>query len=161
MRSPSVTSAGGQDVPCDVNRPSEPSGCNRGSWIAPWLDRIDRHFDDQGFDDFRPQNASQRFVQAQLLDLVRAGRGQPFRLGRLYRAAQDHVGDRLSALRRLLPGGAADDRRTNRAPVSRGEASGIGRGSHGMLRPALTTGQPRSLGARWPPGNGCVSGMCI
>jgi hypothetical protein len=37
-----------------------------------------------------------------MLDFVRAGRRKPFRLGRLYRPAQDHVGDRLSALGRLL-----------------------------------------------------------
>jgi hypothetical protein len=22
-----------------------------GGWVPPWLDRMDRHFDDQGFDD--------------------------------------------------------------------------------------------------------------
>ena len=34
-------------------------------------------------------------------------------------------------------------------------------GATGCYGLHLTTGQPRSLGARWPPGNGCVSGMCI
>ena len=74
-----------------------------GGWIAPWLDRMDRHFDDQGFNDQRPEDAAQRIVPAQLLDLVRAGRGQPQIPGGLYRPQQDHVGDRLPASRRLLP----------------------------------------------------------
>jgi len=26
-----------------------------GGWIAPWLDRMDRHFDDQGFNDSAPK----------------------------------------------------------------------------------------------------------
>jgi len=25
-----------------------------GGWIAPWLDRMDRHFDDKGFNEFAP-----------------------------------------------------------------------------------------------------------
>ena len=48
-----------------------------GGWIAPWLDRMDRHFDDQGFNDSGLSHAAERAVPAQLLDLVRAGRGQP------------------------------------------------------------------------------------
>ena len=35
-----------------------------GGWIAPWLDRMDRHFDDQGFNDSglktRPSDLFQR-----------------------------------------------------------------------------------------------------
>jgi len=35
-----------------------------GSWIAPWLDRMDRHFDDQGFNNsglkMRPSGLFQR-----------------------------------------------------------------------------------------------------
>ena len=52
----------------------------------------------------RPEDAAERAVPAQLLDLVRAGREQHRRTGRLYRPAQDHVGDRLSASGRVLPG---------------------------------------------------------
>ena len=111
-----------------------------GGWIAPWLDRMDRHFDDQGFNEYRAEDAAERAVPAQLLDLVRAGREQHRRAGRLYRPAQDHVGDRLSASGRLFPGRAADDPRTDRAVVRRGEAPGIGRRRDGVLRPALTTG---------------------
>ena len=59
-----------------------------------------------GLQRFRPDDAAERAVPAQLLDLVRAGRGQHRRAGRLYRAAQDPVGDRLSASGRLLPGRA-------------------------------------------------------
>jgi hypothetical protein len=109
-----------------------------GGWIAPWLDRMDRHFDDLGFNDSAPKTRPSRAVSAQLLDLVRAGRGKHRRAGRLYRPAQDHVGDRLSASGRLLPGRAADDLRTNRSSVSRGEASGIGWRRDGVLQPALT-----------------------
>ena len=74
-----------------------------GGWIAPWLDRMDRHFDDQGFNDSGLKTRPERTVPAQLLDLVRAGRGQPQGARRLCRAAQDHVGDRLPAPGRVLP----------------------------------------------------------
>jgi len=53
---------------------------------------------------FPPEDTSERALPAQLLDLVRAGRRKPLRLGRLYRPAQDHVGDRLSALGGFFPG---------------------------------------------------------
>ena len=56
----------------------------------------------------RPEDAAERALPAQLLDLVRAGREQHRRARRLYRPAQDHVGDRLPASGRLLPGRAAD-----------------------------------------------------
>jgi hypothetical protein len=59
---------------------------------------------------------------------------EPLGLGQLYRPTQDHVGNRLSALRRLLPRG------THRSFISRGEASGIGRGCYGVLRSELTAG---------------------
>ncbi len=41
-----------------------------GGWIAPWLDRMDRHFDDLGFNEFRPEDAAERIIPAQLLDIV-------------------------------------------------------------------------------------------
>jgi len=75
-----------------------------GGWIAPWLDRMDRHFDDQGFKRFRPQDAAKRVVPVQLLDLVRAGRGQHQGARRLYRPEQDPVGDRLPASDGFFPG---------------------------------------------------------
>ena len=50
-----------------------------------------------------PQHAAERAVPAQLLDLVRAGGGQPQRARRLHRPAQDPLGHGLSASRRLLP----------------------------------------------------------
>ena len=82
-----------------------------GGWIAPWLDRMDRHFDDQGFNDSGPDDAPERALPAQLLDLVRARRGQPLGARGLHRPAQDPLGDRLSAPRRLLPRRAEADRR--------------------------------------------------
>src|SRR5205085_11369555 len=74
---------------------------------------------------------------AQLLDLVRAGREQHRGAGGLHRAAQDHVGHRLSALGRLLPGRAADAPRAARAAVPRGEAPGARRWRPRLLRNAL------------------------
>ena len=56
-----------------------------------------------GLQRFRPEDPTQRIVPAQLLDLVRAGRGEPKGVGRLYRPAPDHVGNGLPAPRRLLP----------------------------------------------------------
>ena len=64
----------------------------------------------QGLQRLRPEDAAERAVPAQLLDLLRAGRGLDRRAGRLYRPAQDPVGDRLPAPRRLLPRRARDDR---------------------------------------------------
>ncbi len=118
-----------------------------GGWAAPWLDRMDRHFDDQGFNDFGPLDAAERIVPAQLLDLVRTGREQPQGAGRLYRAAQDPMGDRLSAPGRLLPGGAADDAGPPRGIVGRDQAPGHGRRGHGLLRPALINSGTTGAGA--------------
>ena len=54
----------------------------------------------------RPEDAAERALPAELLDLVRTGREQHCRAGRVYRPAQNHVGDRLPASGRLLPGSA-------------------------------------------------------
>jgi predicted TIM-barrel fold metal-dependent hydrolase len=75
-----------------------------GGWIAPWLDRMDRHFDDKGFNDSGPHHAAERHLPAKLLDLVRAGRGLARRARRLYRPAQDPVGDRLPHRDGFFPG---------------------------------------------------------
>ena len=104
-----------------------------GGWIAPWLDRMDRHFDDAGFNDSGLLHAPQRAVPAQLLDLVRAGGGQPERARRVHRPAQDPLGHRLPAPRRLLPRGARHDRPAA-GPVGGGEAPDPGRRGHGLLR---------------------------
>jgi hypothetical protein len=136
MRSPSVTSAGGQDVPCGVNRPSEPSGCGSGGgWIAPWLDPTDRHFDDQGFNDFRPQDATDRIVPAQRRISFEPIEGDLSVLADYIGAhnitgATDYPhfdgffpGPPGMIRERLEP----NDPRTARAVVFRGEASGVGR----------------------------------
>ena len=34
-----------------------------GGWIAPWLDRMDRHFDDQGFNESAPKTRPTEFFQ--------------------------------------------------------------------------------------------------
>src|SRR5262249_39082272 len=68
----------------------------------------------------------------------RARREQHRRAGRVHRAAQDHVGHRLSAPGRLLPGRAADAPRAARAAVLRGTASGARRRRPRLLRPELT-----------------------
>ncbi len=111
-----------------------------GGWIAPWLDRMDRHFDDQGFNDSGLKTRPERIVPAQLLDLVRAGRGQPEGARRLCRAAQDHVGDRLPASGRVLPRRPRHGARAAQGPVARDAASGHGRRRHGLLRAELTPG---------------------
>ena len=94
----------------------------------------------QGLQRHRPEDAAERTVPAQLLDLVRAGRKQHRRAGRLYRTAQDHVGDRLPASGRLLPRRAADGPRSARTVVPRSEAPGDGRRCAWLLRRQLTAG---------------------
>src|SRR4029453_6180344 len=90
---------------------------------------------------------------AQLLDLVRAGRKQHRGAGRLYRAAQDPVGHRLSALGRLLPGRAANAPRAARVAVPRGEAPGARRRRPRLLWPELTqrrqTGPTKAAPTSW------------
>ena len=34
-----------------------------GGWIAPWLDRMDRHFDDQGFNESAPKTRPSELFQ--------------------------------------------------------------------------------------------------
>src|SRR5207244_4336761 len=89
-----------------------------------------------GLQRLRAVDAAERPVQAQLLDLVRARRRQPERPRRLHRAAQDLVGDRLSASRRLLPWRAEADRRPPRA-VAGDEAPDPGRRRQGLLPPVV------------------------
>src|SRR5438045_592466 len=86
---------------------------------------------------YRPEDSPKRTLPAQLLDLVRAGGEQHCRVGRLYRAAQDHVGDRLSASGRLLSRSAADGPRPARAVVAPGQAPSVGRRRPGILRHEL------------------------
>ena len=104
-----------------------------GGWIAPWLDRMDRHFDDQGFNDSGLKTPTERAVPAELLDLLRAGGGRPRRARRLHRPQQDPVGHRLSARRRVLPRRAGDDRQPPGALRSH-QARDPGRGRDGVLR---------------------------
>ena len=71
----------------------------------------------------RPEDAAERALPAQLLDLFRTGLEQHRRARRLYRPAQDHVGDRLSASGQLFPRCAADAPRPPRAVVARGRST--------------------------------------
>src|SRR2546430_3390705 len=89
-----------------------------------------------------PEDGAERAVPAQLLDLVRAGRKQHRGAGRLYRAAQDHVGHRLSALGWLLPGRAADAPRAARAAVPPGAAPGARLQRPRLPLPGLTAATP-------------------
>ena len=90
-----------------------------------------------GLQRFRAVDAAERNLPAQLLDLVRAGRGQHQGARRLHRAAQDPVGDRLPAPRRLFPGRAEDDHGPHGRPVARNQAPGHGRRCDGLLRAEL------------------------
>ena len=108
-----------------------------GGWIAGWLDRMDRHFDDKGFNDFRPDDAAERAVQAQLLDRVRAGGALPEAAGGLCRGEQDPVGHRLSAPGWILPRRAGDGAQADRGGVEGDRQPGDGRRREGVLRAAL------------------------
>ena len=96
-----------------------------GGWIAPWLDRMDRHFDDHGFNDTAPKMRPSELFQRNCWISFEPVENSIAVLGRLYRPAQDHVGDRLSAPRRLLPRRPADAPRPTRAtcPSRRGTRS--------------------------------------
>ena len=74
-----------------------------GGWIAPWLDRMDRHFDDKGFNDSGLKMRPSELFQRNCWISFEPVEGIDRRAGRVYRPAQDPVGDRLSAPRRLLP----------------------------------------------------------
>src|SRR5262249_43027750 len=89
----------------------------------------------------RPQDAAERNLPKELLDLVRAGRREPQGARRLYRPAQDHVGDRLPASRRLLPRRAGDGAEDARRNVDRNPPPGDGRRCDGFLRTSLRRGQ--------------------
>ena len=69
------------------NRAAAGSRPGSTAWTAISTTRVQR---------FRPEDPAERSVPAQLLDLLRAGRGLDQRAGGVYRPAQDPVGDRLS-----------------------------------------------------------------
>ena len=121
-----------------------------GGWVAPWLDPYGPAFRRSGLQRFRPHHAAKRTFPTQLLDLVEAGRRQPQGARRLYRPAQDHVGDRLSASRRLLPGRAEDDPGPPRRRFAGDPARRYGRRRNGLLRPQLTGFHQRRLTIGWP-----------
>src|SRR2546422_6981644 len=81
-----------------------------GGWIAPWLDRMDRHFDDQGFNESAPKTRPSELFQRNCWISFEPVESSIAVLAD-YRAAQDHVGHRLSAPGPLLPGRAADAQR--------------------------------------------------
>jgi uncharacterized protein len=96
--------------------------------IAPWLDRMDRHFDGQGLDDSglntRPSEVFQRncgisFEPVEGGVSVLADYTGPHRI--TWAIDYPHSDG-------FFPPGAADDRQAAQAIVSRGEASGIDRG---------------------------------
>ena len=125
-----------------------------GGWIAPWPRPHGPALRRPGLQRVRAEDEAERAVPAQLLDLVRAGREQHRRAGRLHRAAQDPLGHRLSALGRLLPGRAADARRADRIALAGGEAPGACWRRPGILRPRLTTdGGPEPPERRQRPGD--------
>ena len=108
-----------------------------GGWIAPWLDRMDRHFDDQGFNESapktRPSELFQRncwisFEPVESSIAVLADYIGPHKI--MWATDYPHSG-------RLLPGRAADAPRAARAAVPRGEAPGARRRRPRLLRPEL------------------------
>ena len=114
-----------------------------GGWIAPWLDRMDRHFDDKGFNDSGLRTRPSRAVPAQLLDLVRAGR-EP-----ACKSLADYIGPNkiLWATdyphpRRLLPRRARHGARTAEGHLARDAARRPRRRRDGVLRAELTIGRP-------------------
>src|SRR5262249_52867461 len=86
----------------------------------------------------RPLDPAERALPAQLLDLVRTGRKWSARDGRLYRSAQDHVGDRLPAPRRVFSRRARHGARAAQGPFSRDAAWSAGRRRDVFLRIKLT-----------------------
>jgi len=138
--------AGGDERDLGRRRRSPPAFCasrssNRaGGWIAPWLDRMDRHFRRPGLQRYRAEDCGRaNSFRRNCWISFEPVENSIARAGRLYRPAQDHVGDRLSASGRPSSRGAPDMiRDPTRAVVRRGEAPGVGRRRDGVLRVAVT-----------------------
>jgi hypothetical protein len=87
-------------------------GVGRG-WIAPWLDRMDRHFDDRGFNDSGLKTRPNELFRCNRWMLFKPVEGTPRYWRGLYRPEQNHIGDdeRIELLsplarRQVLAGGA-------------------------------------------------------
>ena len=74
-----------------------------GGWIAPWLDRMDRHFDDQGFNDSGLTTRPSELFQRNCWISFEPVEGSLKVLADYIGPQQDPVGDRLPAPGRLLP----------------------------------------------------------
>ena len=109
-----------------------------GGWIARWLDRMDRHFDDKGFNDSglktRPSEMFKRNCWIAFEPVEHCLK----RAGRLCRPEQDPVGDRLSASRRLLPWRTGDGAEADRRHARHDDRPGDVRRRQRILRAALT-----------------------
>ena len=81
-----------------------------GGWMAPWLDRMDRHFEDKGlFNDSTLTMPPSEYFKRQCWISYEPVRRQPHPSGGLYRSAQSSVGDRLSPSGRFLSWGTGAD----------------------------------------------------
>ena len=110
-----------------------------GGWIAPWLDRMDRHFDDQGFNDSGLKTRPSEMFQRNCWISFEPVEGSLKVLADYIGAAQDHVGDRLPAPGRVLPRRARRWSDKQLEGLSRrDQAPGHGRRRDGLLRPELT-----------------------
>ena len=111
-----------------------------GGWIAPWLDRMDRHFDDQGFNDSglttRPSELFQRncwisFEPVEGSLKVLADYVGPHKI--MWATDYPHPDG-------FFPGAPDMVREAARRPVARDQAPGDGRRRHGLLRAKLDNG---------------------
>ena len=116
-----------------------------GGWVAPWLDRMDRHFDDQGFNDSGLKTRPSELFQRNCWISFEPVEGSLEGARRLYRPAQDPVGDRLSASRRVLPRRAGHGSPAPRGDLARDPASGARRWRDGVLRPELSASPERAI----------------
>ena len=113
-----------------------------GGWIAPWLDRMDRHFDDQGFNDSGLKTRPSELFQRNCWISFEPVEGSLKFAGGLYRPQQDHVGDRLPASRRLLSRRPRHGARAAEGHLARDTARRARRRRDGLLRPELIPDTP-------------------
>ena len=116
-----------------------------GGWIAPLARPHGPPFRRPGLQRFRPDDAAERAVPAQLLDLVRAGREHACS------ALADYIGPHKILWATdyphpdgFFPGAPAMVRKLHRGRVAGDGQPGDGRRREGVLRAALSVDRPRS-----------------
>jgi predicted TIM-barrel fold metal-dependent hydrolase len=106
-----------------------------GGWVAPWLERMDRHCDDQGLNDSGLQTRpSELFQRNCWISFEPVARSLDVLAEYVRWPAQDALGHRLSASRWVFPGSPGTDRHSARPPAAtkRGILAGGAQAFYGL-----------------------------